>query len=183
MLSIDKLHQLIKKKKNSPKVEPELKHQLSLDNLTSLVSRLSLQVDDLGKHWADKQETVINPWDGNVTVHYQAILHQLEQPICTNKCCHPVHPTVQCVEDIPWPSSVDGSDRLEDRQYFYWCVLMRCLPWMDSATSHYVKSIGTYAMRDILQKKEALLPLPFIEEKKPKWTKKVNTWFHSNDHF
>ncbi|KAI9247895.1 hypothetical protein EDC94DRAFT_625393 [Helicostylum pulchrum] len=186
---------LISKKKS--KVEP-LKEDVSLDNLTVLVKRLSVQVDDLVEekqrrkststesvlpppvppvsqsnhtrqnsltHPLDfRLHTVIDPWASYVPQNYGALLQRLQDieslQKCPNACCATTG-TVSSADGVPWPSPIEpfqaslATDRdwqeYLDIQYTHWCTLMRCLPLMDSVTSAHVKTVGLYAMREILK--------------------------------
>ncbi|KAI9247038.1 hypothetical protein BY458DRAFT_446540 [Sporodiniella umbellata] len=161
-------------KKN--KVSPQ---DVSLNDLATLVKRLSVQVDDLVEEQQQQQQQhhykkpldepslfhvppiTVDPWATHVPQNYGALLQRLEdmdtQP-CPNACCSSMN--LSTAEGVPWPAplepfrsmSTDPFDLL-DQQYTHWCTLMRCLPLMDPVTSVHVKTVGLYAMREILKVK------------------------------
>ncbi|RCH80773.1 hypothetical protein CU098_007484 [Rhizopus stolonifer] len=161
-------------KKN--KVSPQ---DVSLNDLATLVKRLSVQVDDLVEEQQQQQQQqqqqkksleaplfhfppiTVDPWASHVPQNYGALLQRLEdmdtQP-CPNACCSSV--SLSTAEGVPWPAPLepfrsmpsDPHDLL-DQQYTHWCTLMRCLPLMDPVTSVHVKTVGLYAMREILKMK------------------------------
>ncbi|KAG2232100.1 hypothetical protein INT48_006777 [Thamnidium elegans] len=110
--------------------------------------------------------TVIDPWASYVPQNYGALLQRLQDieslQKCPNDCCATAG-TVASADGVPWPRPIEpfqaalGSDRdwqeYLDIQYTHWCTLMRCLPLMDSVTSAHVKTVGLYAMREILKSK------------------------------
>jgi hypothetical protein len=104
---------------------------------------------------------IIDPWSSEVPPNYGALLHRLEDikvlQNCPNSCCSSTA-TVNCVQGVPWPEPAPPfsgcfstkTDDILDVQYTHWCTLMRCLPLMDPVATSYVKTMGLYAMRDIL---------------------------------
>lgn len=215
--SFRKLHLLSKKK---TKVEPLPKVEYtSLDDLTNLVRRLSVQIDDL-EHWKEEtnqhtnantntkkpldqtkvtvqqmkmqplpalpepiqntqhsyisskpvpDNTVIDPWASYVPQNYAALLQKIEDmeslQKCPNECCASTK-IVSSADGVPWPkpiepfqsasvgyygNNVQSMNDILDTQYTHWCTLLRCLPLMDSVTSAQVKTVGLYAMREILK--------------------------------
>ncbi|KAI8887711.1 hypothetical protein K501DRAFT_151097, partial [Backusella circina FSU 941] len=109
---------------------------------------------------------IIDPWSSEVPPNYGALLHRLEDikvlQNCPNSCCSSTA-TVNCVHGIPWPEPAppfsgccsNEADDILNVQYTHWCTLMRCLPLMDPVATSYVKTMGLYAMRDILAAKMA----------------------------
>jgi hypothetical protein len=109
--------------------------------------------------------TTIDPWASYVPKNYGALLQRLEDieslQKCPNDCCASTG-TVSSADGVPWPQPIEpfnnnkssSADTL-DIQYTHWCTLMRCLPLMDPITSAHVKTVGLYAMREILKSKAA----------------------------
>jgi hypothetical protein len=117
--------------------------------------------------------TTIDPWASYVPQNYGALLQRLEDieslQKCPNDCCTSTG-TVTSADGVPWPRPIEPfqfsssplhltggkqqciNDMLEV-QYTHWCTLMRCLPLMDPVTSAHVKTVGLYAMREILKAK------------------------------
>ncbi|KAL9552607.1 hypothetical protein MBANPS3_003690 [Mucor bainieri] len=119
--------------------------------------------------------TTIDPWASYVPQNYGALLQRLEDieslQKCPNECCASTG-TVSSADGVPWPNPIEpfqnthtnntssfmGSSQqslneLLDTQYTHWCTLMRCLPLMDPVTCAHVKTVGLYAMREILKTK------------------------------
>ncbi|CEP17263.1 hypothetical protein [Parasitella parasitica] len=115
--------------------------------------------------------SIIDPWASYVPQNYGALLQRLEDieslQKCPNECCASTG-TVSSADGVPWPnplepfqtsaSSFMGSSQQSlnetlDIQYTHWCTLMRCLPLMDPVTCAHVKTVGLYAMREILKLK------------------------------
>jgi hypothetical protein len=117
--------------------------------------------------------TTIDPWASYVPQNYGALLQRLEDieslQKCPNDCCASTG-TVSSADGVPWPRPIEpfqsSSSPLHLRgnnqqcindilevQYTHWCTLMRCLPLMDPVTSAHVKTVGLYAMREILKGK------------------------------
>ncbi|KAG1085640.1 hypothetical protein G6F42_021315 [Rhizopus arrhizus] len=119
--------------------------------------------------------TTIDPWASYVPQNYGALLQRLEDieslQKCPNECCASTG-TVSSADGVPWPNPIEpfqtthtnntssfmGSSQqslneMLDTQYTHWCTLMRCLPLMDPVTCAHVKTVGLYAMREILKTK------------------------------
>lgn len=110
--------------------------------------------------------TTIDPWASYVPQNYGALLQRLEDieslQKCPNDCCASTG-TVGSADGVPWPRPIEpfqpalGTEKdwqeYLDIQYTHWCTLMRCLPLMDPVTSAHVKTVGLYAMREILKYK------------------------------
>lgn len=117
--------------------------------------------------------TTIDPWASYVPQNYGALLQRLEDieslQKCPNECCASTG-TVTSADGVPWPQPIEpfqssssplyltGSNQqcindILEIQYTHWCTLMRCLPLMDPVTSAHVKTVGLYAMREILKAK------------------------------
>lgn len=113
---------------------------------------------------APPSHTTVDPWASYVPQNYGALLKRLEDiemlQKCPNECCASTG-TVSSADGVPWPqplepftcsSSNDKSmNEMLDIQYTHWCTLLRCLPIMDAVTSAHVKTVGLYAMREILK--------------------------------
>ncbi|KAI8636424.1 hypothetical protein BD408DRAFT_319488, partial [Parasitella parasitica] len=117
--------------------------------------------------------SIIDPWASYVPQNYGALLQRLEDneslQKCPNECCASTG-TVSSADGVPWPNPIEpfqttansssfmGSSQqslndMLDTQYTHWCTLMRCLPLMDTVTCAHVKTVGLYAMREILKLK------------------------------
>ncbi|KAG2206460.1 hypothetical protein INT46_001761 [Mucor plumbeus] len=116
--------------------------------------------------------TTIDPWASYVPQNYGALLQRLEDieslQKCPNECCAGTG-TVSSADGVPWPAPIEpfqttnsssfiGSSQqslndMLDTQYTHWCTVMRCLPLMDPVTCAHVKTVGLYAMREILKLK------------------------------
>ncbi|RCI03454.1 hypothetical protein CU098_012822 [Rhizopus stolonifer] len=79
------------------KVDP-VKESISLEDLASLVRRLSVQIEDLETKSQTEQEnkkalnhTIIDPWASCVPQNYAGLLQRLEDvdmlQKCPNECC------------------------------------------------------------------------------------------------
>ncbi|CAO3656061.1 unnamed protein product [Mucor hiemalis] len=135
--------------------------------------------------------TIVDPWASYVPQNYGALLQRLEDieslQKCPNECCASTG-TVASADGVPWPqplepfrnaSSTEQQQDLLDVQYTHWCTLLRCLPLMDPVTSAHVKTVGLYAMREILKTKASQKrdhePLSIIT------TKYTNNSYHPTD--
>lgn len=109
---------------------------------------------------ASASHTTIDPWASYVPQNYGALLQRLEDieslQKCPNDCCASTG-TVSSADGVPWPQPIEPFNKTNmdtlDMQYTHWCTLMRCLPLMDPVTSAHVKTVGLYAMREILKSK------------------------------
>jgi hypothetical protein len=138
---------------------------------TISLSQSSSSESSLDNKKSTSQHIVIDPWASHVPQNYGAILQRLEdmesQQKCPNECCASVG-SVSSADGVPWPepiepfrpspSYLDGHHHeniheILDIHYTHWCTLMRCLPLMDPVTSAHVKTVGLYAMREILKTK------------------------------
>ncbi|KAI8327335.1 hypothetical protein EDC96DRAFT_417235, partial [Choanephora cucurbitarum] len=123
-----------------------VKESLSLEDLTTLVRRLSVQIDDIENQVRKPIRWIMDPYATSVPEDYASLIKRLEMS-------DPSHPyfTVASAGGIPWPEphTLSNPTPLET-QYVHWCTLLRCLPWMDHMTAQYVKTMALYAMRDIL---------------------------------
>lgn len=137
------------------------------------------------------KHTTIDPWASYVPQNYGALLQRLEDieslQKCPNECCASTG-TVSSADGVPWPqplepfrnaSSTEQQKDVLDIQYTHWCTLLRCLPLMDPVTSAHVKTVGLYAMREILKTKASQKrdhePLSIIT------TKYSNSAYHPTD--
>lgn len=113
--------------------------------------------------------TLIDPWASYVPQNYAALIHKLEAmenpQNCPKKCCKSME-VVSSADGVPWPKpfepfqtqsngylddNTQNSSQILDTQYTHWCTLLRCLPLMDPVTSAHVKTVGLFAMREILK--------------------------------
>lgn len=103
----------------------------------------------------------VDPWASHVPQNYGALLQRLEDmdglQRYSSECCSSVT-SISTADGVPWPkplepfrSTSSDPNELLDQQYTHWCTLMRCLPLMDPVTSVHVKTVGLYAMREILK--------------------------------
>lgn len=114
---------------------------------------------------APPSHTTIDPWASYVPQNYGALLQRLEDieslQKCPNDCCASTG-TVSSADGVPWPQPIEpfrtcstSNEKnlidMLDIQYTHWCTLMRCLPLMDPVTCAHVKTVGLYAMREILK--------------------------------
>ncbi|KAI9476584.1 MAG: hypothetical protein EXX96DRAFT_577665 [Benjaminiella poitrasii] len=110
----------------------------------------------------------IDPWATHVPQCYSALLQKIEDvesfQKCPNECCSSTI-TVSSADGVPWPRPIEPFQSnnttgyqynlldILETQYAHWCTLMRCIPIMDPITSAHVKTVGLYAMREILKAK------------------------------
>ncbi|KAI8367071.1 hypothetical protein BD560DRAFT_400018 [Blakeslea trispora] len=145
------------------KLFPQKKHKitpkesLSLEDLTTLVRRLSVQIDELESQ-KKPAKWIMDPYADSVVQDYARLVRQLEE---FNPNCQFV---VESAAGLPWPPPVpieqQETSSLIETQYTHWCTLLRCLPYLDTTTSHYIKTVALYAMRDILSNNAAPPPPP-----------------------
>lgn len=116
------------------------------------------------QHPLSVSHTTIDPWASYVPQNYAALLQRLEKieilQKCPNECCASTG-TVSSADGVPWPQPIEpfscssnhdkDMDEMLDIQYTHWCTLLRCLPMMDAVTCAHVKTVGLYAMREILK--------------------------------
>ncbi|KAI7893070.1 uncharacterized protein EV154DRAFT_479741 [Mucor mucedo] len=116
------------------------------------------------QHPLSVSHTTVDPWASYVPQNYGALLQRLEDiemlQKCPNECCASTG-TVSSADGVPWPQPIEpfscstshdkGLDEMLDIQYTHWCTLLRCLPLMDAVTCAHVKTVGLYAMREILK--------------------------------
>ncbi|KAI7901343.1 uncharacterized protein BX663DRAFT_514168 [Cokeromyces recurvatus] len=113
-------------------------------------------------------QIIIDPWASYVPQSYGALLQKIEEIECLQKCpnqCCSSTIRVSSADGVPWPrpiepfqsthSRVCQANKLDilDTQYTHWCTLMRSIPLMDPVASTCVKTIGLFAMRELLKQK------------------------------
>ena len=123
-----------------------------MQDLTEIIGRLGARLEKL-EAIKDNDDTkskfIVNPLGSDVVQAYDTLLQQnehLNHPCC---CCG-----VEAEPGVPWypPYNIQhrpNDDPLQDA-YTHWCTLMRCLPTMDAEAQTYVRTIGHYAMRQLM---------------------------------
>ncbi|KAI8890418.1 hypothetical protein K501DRAFT_168400 [Backusella circina FSU 941] len=139
--------------------------------ITTTLSQSNSSDSSIDHQKSTSQHIVIDPWASTVPQNYGAILQRLEemesQQKCPNECCASAT-SVSSADGVPWPEPIEpfrpspsyleghsheNIHEILDIHYTHWCTLMRCLPLMDPITSAHVKTVGLYAMREILKSK------------------------------
>ncbi|KAI8393767.1 uncharacterized protein BYT42DRAFT_541977 [Radiomyces spectabilis] len=117
---------------------------LALKDIIHILYQLSAQVDKLEQAVANKEamtpddstHSTLHVQSPNVSTAYSELIKRLG------------------LSDIDQEHSKDPLDAA----YMHWCTLMRCLPFMDTESQTYVRTVSTYAMRHLLRHKKKPLP-------------------------
>lgn len=96
----------------------------------------------------------IDPLGPTVQQEYENVLSSVPRSKRHSSSCCCESKTLEVAAGIPWlpPVSVHGANEMNPLQSAYanWCTLMRCLPMMDTTSQTFVRSIGLFAMRQLL---------------------------------
>lgn len=125
-------------------------------------------LDQKASPFANTGNILIDPLSPEVPEAYEALLQELSRNKPTDRscnCCAAGHLSnsarssskIEVSAGIPWlppPPTQSTWHTVDDplrNAYAYWCTLMRCLPLLDTAAQRYIRTIGLYAMRQLLE--------------------------------